>query len=712
VSAGLEAVVVKALAKVPADRYPSAAELRAALLSRLPPSSAGARRYAVPLAVGCLALAGAAIWVTTRPAVRPAAIPAKRERLLIADFAAPPGDSSLGSVVSEALRIDFAQSHVVRVVSSPQIADVLVRMRLPPTTRLNPTLAREIALREGIKGLVTGEVATAGSRYIISASLVAAGTGEVVTGSRETARDSSDIINAIDRLSEFLRGRIGESLASVRAEPALSRAATGSLDALRKFTQAGRAFYVDGNAPKARELYEEAIGLDSSFGMSYVRLTDLLMHVYEHQTDRIAWALTRAFALRNRLPLRDRYLVAASYYNRVLFDFDKSISTYRALLDLYPDDTEALSALGAVCFAARQFKAGEPVLRRFLALDSASHYDWLTLADLQLAQGKLEDAKATMAHVAQSLPRNEEVDWSLAEFETMLGHYELAEAHLDSLSTRYSRTLYMREWTDWSLANIAGVRGQVSKAERYLRDGMAASAEENNRSRYFEFAATLAAYQLRLQRRPGQAVKELDRALTVFPFDSLAPLERPYLPVAEVLAQAGQPRRARDLLAQYERDVEPRYRRMAEPDKHTRHTAQGELALAEGRLPDAITEFRAWSETGQCLGCGLTALARAYTRAGLPDSAVAAYERYLSTMWMERVMIDADELAPAYRELGTLYTDLGDTVRASHAYGRFLELWKDADPELRPQVTWVRRRLADLKPNVRLVGGSGAAEQY
>jgi tetratricopeptide (TPR) repeat protein len=694
VSPALEAAVLKALAKVPADRYASAAELRAALLSRAPPKSAGARRGAA--ALGLLGLVAAAIWINPRPAATPAASATRRERLLIADFAGPSGDSSLGSVVSEALRIDFAQSHMVRVVPSPQIADVLVRMRLPLTTRLTPALAREVALREGIKAVVTGEIAAAGPQYVISASLVAAGTGEVITGSRETARDSSQIIGAIDRLSEFLRGRVGESLASVREEPALSRAATGSLVALRKFTQANRAFYLDGSAPKARELYEEAIQIDSSFGMAYVQLTNLLMHVYEHQMDRIGWALTRAFALRDRLPLRDRYLVEASYHNRVRFDFDKSIATYRALLELYPDDTEALSALGAVCFLARHFAAGEPVLRRFVELDSTSHYDWLTLVDLQLAQGKLEDAKATIAHVDRSFPGNEEVDWWMAEFQTMLGHYDVAEARLNMISTRYPRTLYMREWTDWSLANIAAVQGQVRKAERYLRDGMDTSTEEGNRPRYFEFASTLAAYQLRLQRRPDRAVKELERALTVFPFDSLAPLERPYLVLAELMAQSGRPRRARELLAEYERHVDPTYRRMAEGDKHTRHTAQGELALAEGRVADAIAEFREWSERGQCLGCGLTALARAYTRAGLPDSAVAAYERYVGRMWTERIMEDADQLAPAYRELGKLYALRGDTANARRSYERLLELWKNSDLELRPQVLEVRRRLGAL----------------
>ena len=34
--------------------------------------------------------------------------------------------------------------------------------------------------------------------------------------------------------------------------------------------------------------------------------------------------------------------------------------------------------------------------------------------------------------------------------------------------------------------------------------------------------------------------------------------------------------------------------------------------------------------------------------------------------------------------------------KAGHYYARFVELWKDCDPELRPQVDEARRRLAKL----------------
>jgi hypothetical protein len=50
-------------------------------------------------------------------------------------------------------------------------------------------------------------------------------------------------------------------------------------------------------------------------------------------------------------------------------------------------------------------------------------------------------------------------------------------------------------------------------------------------------------------------------------------------------------------------------------------------------------------------------------------------------------------LAPIQKRLGELYEAKGDTARAVPHYVAFLNLWKNADPELQPAVAEVRRRL-------------------
>jgi hypothetical protein len=54
---------------------------------------------------------------------------------------------------------------------------------------------------------------------------------------------------------------------------------------------------------------------------------------------------------------------------------------------------------------------------------------------------------------------------------------------------------------------------------------------------------------------------------------------------------------------------------------------------------------------------------------------------------------------PAIRErLGQLYESMGNTQKAADEYRAFIELWKNADPELQPRVADARQRLAKLTP--------------
>jgi len=63
---------------------------------------------------------------------------------------------------------------------------------------------------------------------------------------------------------------------------------------------------------------------------------------------------------------------------------------------------------------------------------------------------------------------------------------------------------------------------------------------------------------------------------------------------------------------------------------------------------------------------------------------------------LRRVLLDAYELAPALKRSGELYEAKGDRTKAADRYRRFVDLWKDADPELQPGVREVRARLARL----------------
>jgi tetratricopeptide (TPR) repeat protein len=139
----------------------------------------------------------------------------------------------------------------------------------------------------------------------------------------------------------------------------------------------------------------------------------------------------------------------------------------------------------------------------------------------------------------------------------------------------------------------------------------------------------------------------------------------------------------------------------------TVHRVTGRLEAAEGHLlqacarkshPNRLTagEFEHQAAQDWCRVCGLAGLARAYDRAGVPDSAIASYERSITTPFITRMIEDYVELPGAFKHLGQLYEARGEREKARHYYSRFVELWKESDPELRPQVAEARRRMRSL----------------
>jgi len=175
---------------------------------------------------------------------------------------------------------------------------------------------------------------------------------------------------------------------------------------------------------------------------------------------------------------------------------------------------------------------------------------------------------------------------------------------------------------------------------------------------------------------------------------SIPALNRPYAALAAFYAEAGRPEEARRLLAEYERLVPERNRR-GQPGQLA---AVAAIALAEGRVRDAILGYRAWTEQAENPADGLFELATGYERAHQPDSALAAYERSAAAPGVRAPLVlfdplDARALAATLQRLGALYTARGERAKTREYYGRFVDLWKDADPELQPIVAQARAAL-------------------
>ena len=597
----------------------------------------------------------------------------ERGKVILADFEA--SDPEIARAATEAFRVDLAQSTIVTLVEPASIEDALQRMGRPTDEPLDEQTARELGVRDGVPAVIAGELSSVGRGFVLSARLVDSNDGAVLASARASARDSSSVLDAIDIVSSKLRERIGESYTSVRASPPLAHVTTNSLEALRKYTQAQDARNKEGNAEAAIALLEEAVAIDTAFALAHRDLATILSNM-RRNWDRQVQALESAFRHRDRLTERERYLVEASYSQDVLDDRARTIQAYESMLRLDPDDAQALNNIGFNYWRQGDFERAGDYYRRARAADpSASIY----AANVGAAWGNLgELQKADSAYaVLDEMPRSPIYESWRAQFEYERGDEEAARAMFTALSEEYASQSSEVAWMKRLLGNLELLHGRLRAAE-------AQSDEVSDRRR--------AEWLLSIVRDTTEALSVLELMLedeSLEQFEQMPVLDRPWIGLASLAARAGNPERARELVARRDSEVSPRY---LEIQRRYEHDLTAWIALAEGDPDRALMEMRQ-QPANACPRCRAADFARLFEAAGQADSAIARHREYIETPSNFNLGLDAIYLASAHESLGQLYDARGDLENAALHYAQFVELWEDADPVLQPRVEAARARM-------------------
>jgi eukaryotic-like serine/threonine-protein kinase len=411
----------------------------------------------------------------------------------------------------------------------------------------------------------------------------------------------------------------------------------------------------------------------------------------------------KAYRHRDRLTEVERYLTVGTYYSYgPKPDNEKAIATYESLVDMAPTNATALNNAGTQNRIQHRFQRAEEFILRAVQRPDAPSVSWNNLAFLAILLGDSALARRTVRDIEERFGHNPvsanvrvQVLYSLGDADSAVA---LARRVADSAGDAFNSSVAMR-----LVAGIVGTRGHVAEMRAALAKSAVFRAQSSADTTPLTPALNSALVDVWLLGNIARARRTLDRALAAHPVTSQSHARRPYTPLVRLLTLVGETNVAKEVAALFDRDSAT-FGRIE--DERIRHGMAGDIALAERRYDDAAHQYHlAGDAPDRCPVCFLPYEAHAYDLAGKPDSAISIFTRYIERgdpwkagdPWEPTQLVDAQHLASVYVRLGELWEAKGDRAKAASYYARFVDLWKDADPELQPKVAEVRRRLARLR---------------
>jgi serine/threonine protein kinase/tetratricopeptide (TPR) repeat protein len=331
----------------------------------------------------------------------------EKDSVLLADFINTTGDAVFDGTLKQALAVQLEQSPYLNILPESRIREALKFMGRSGDERVTRDVAREICLREGVKAMMLGSISSLGSHYVVTLEAVNAQTGDSLAREQVEADSKEQVLKSLDKAATSLRGKLGESLASVQKfDTPLEAATTSSLEALKEFSL-GEAEHSKFNDDAAIPHLKRATELDPNFAMALATLGVTLNNTSHIQE--ASEYFQRAFDAKERASERERFYISSHYYGTLRRQTDKDIEILEQWIQTYPRDTIPRDNLALVEVAVGQPEKAVASASEALKLNPKDPYAYADLAAGYMALNRYDEAKAV---AEQSIAQKAE-PWSI-----------------------------------------------------------------------------------------------------------------------------------------------------------------------------------------------------------------------------------------------------------------------------------------------------------
>ena len=704
----MEAAVLRALEKAPADRYQTAAEMRSALEAagsaalvdavnaRRPARMRSYAGWMMLVAVVVFAAIGGVLGTTafgrdlvSRVFGADAPI-GEPDWIILADFDGPPDDPTLAAAAQGLVTSVIEQSRMFAVVPASQLRIGREKAGMADTARLTEERARELAVRGRVRAVLTGRIDRVGTSYALHLRVGHPDSGTTLLAESGTAGSPDAVVPLVDRLARSLREGLGERRSDIRATTnQLQWVATPSLEAYRKYVEVGVVGPVTGPVDQGRATLREALTLDPDFASAWLRLA-IMYHNTDNPglRDSARLALAEASRRRERLTAMERGRVdALDAFMRQ--DWETALAVVDRAIALNPSDDAAHANRATVLTKFRRFDDALTARERALSLQRFGSVP-LTVSGLVLDNmrlGRWDEARRASALI-EDRPL---VVQRRMQIELLTERYAEADS-VARLQSHPSTPPGFRRSSDVALASTRAAAGSIRAADSlldwtpFMAYAPASSVRRRDRARFL-----LALVQ-------GERVH---LSVTVARGDSS--IGRIYLE-GIVSSYLGDTARASRHLTTLRADAEET--RIALGGSPGLALLTAWISAAKGEWPrvtEELAPMAARTQPGNMFTdtnwwfIARWLVADAYDRSGKPDSAAHLLEFAIDPVEVARnEEFEYRPLAISFvrHRLILLYSRMGRVEDARRHWKAFSETFTNPDPELRPMIDEARQALA------------------
>jgi tetratricopeptide (TPR) repeat protein len=429
--------------------------------------------------------------------------------------------------------------------------------------------------------------------------------------------------------------------------------------------------------------HQRAIELDPNFAMGYAAVGNDYKNLGE--VGRAIDYFTRAFQLREHASEQEKLRLAANYYLSATGELDKAAQTLQEMIESYPRRAGAYNSLGLVFGEQGQYEKAMENAKQAVRIEPDQLVDYENLANFALAFQRLDEARQII-HEGQAQKADDVVLHNAL--------YALAFLVTDSAAMAEQQQWFGGKpaYENFGLAlasDTEAYSGHLGKARELTKQAVdsAVRADSKESGAIFQANAALeqAAYGNATEARQSAA-----EALKLAPASQGVESE-----AALAIAMAGDTGRAESLT----QDLGKRYPLDTQMQSLWLPAIQARLALDRKNPASALTVLQAVAspiELGQIgfvanISCLYPTYVRgeAYLAAGNGTAAAADFQKILDhsgivwNCWTGALAHLGVARANALQARTSQGADADAArVRALAAYKDYLNLWKDADPDI------------------------------